>query len=267
MLKHLTFRALAAMGAGAAIAALALAQSGSFSGFTPGNLVVTRTVYTGTASTVTVGQPLPPVCPATAACGTATATDNGAYPNVWNNNKADGSFGITSPIFLDQLKTDGTLVNTLAIPSNLVTTSFSSKSEVAVNLSPDGTALTLMAYVAAPTSVDVSNSNTPTVYDPTNPAGGSFYRAVVQIGANGAIQVTPTNAYSGNNGRAAILANGQYYLAGNSNNGAGTPDNVISATGVQIATPGQSPSTTPTMIGNFSITQVKDPAYVHAAMG
>src|ERR1700694_270747 len=134
MLKHPTFRALAAVGASAMIAAVALAQTGSFSGFTPGNLVVTRTVYTGTASTITVGQPLPPVCPVTAACGTATATDNGAYPStansnsVWNNNKADGSFGITSPIFLDQIKPDGTPVNTLAIPANLITTSFSSKS-------------------------------------------------------------------------------------------------------------------------------------------
>ena len=244
----------------------AIAQTGSFSGFTPGNLVVTRTVYSGTASTIIVGQPLPPVCPSTAVCGTAVATDNGAYPstansnNVWNNNKADGSFGITSPIFLDQVKTDGTLVNTLAVPPNLVSTSFSSKSEMAINLSADGTALTFMAYVAPINAIDVSNSNTPGVYDPTNPAGGSFYRAVVQVGANGAIQVTPTNAYSGNNGRAAILANGAYYLVGNSNNGSGTPSNVVNATGVQIATPGQALSTTPVQIGNFSITQVKDPS-------
>lgn len=243
-----------------------LAQSSSFSGFSPGNLVVTRTVYTGTASTILAGQPLPPVCPATATCGTAKATDNGAYPsttsgnNVWNNNKADGSFGITSPIFLDQIKPDGTPVNTLAIPPNLLVTSFSSKSELAINLSSDGTALTFMGYIAPANSVDVSNSNTPGVYDPTNPAGGSYYRAVAQIGANGAMQVTPTNAYSGNNGRAAALANGRYYLVGNSNNGSGTPANVIAATGVQIATPGQPASTVPSAIGDFSITQVNDPA-------
>ncbi len=246
-------------------AVAAFAQTGAFSGFSPGNLVVTRTVYTGTASTIAVGQPLPPVCPTTAACGTATATDNGAYPslasssNVFNNNKVDGSFGITSPIFLDQIKTDGTPVSTLAIPANLVTTSFSSKSELAANLSPDGTALTFAAYIAPPNSVDVSNSNTPGVYDPTNSAGGSYYRAVAQVGANGAIQVTPTNGYSGNNGRAVILANGLYYLAGNSNNGAGTPADVIASTGVQLATPGQGPSTSPIPVGNFSITQVNDP--------
>src|ERR1017187_4896873 len=237
-----------------------------FPGFTPGNLVLSRTVYGGNANTVIAGQPLPPVCPSTAACGTAKATDNGAAPsttsgnNVWNNNKADGSFGITSPFLLDQITPAGTLVNTLPVPTNMVTTSFSSKSELGINLSTDGTALTFMAYVAAPNTVDVSNSNTPGVYDPTNPAGGSYFRSVVQVGANGAIQVTPTNAYCGNNGRAAALANGLYYMVGNSNNGAGTPANVVAAGGAQVATPGQSATTAPTQIGNFSINQVNDPA-------
>ena len=175
----------------------------------------------------------------------AKATDNGAYAstssanNVFNNNKVDGSFGITSPIFLDQLTPSGTTVNSFAVPSNMIVTSFSSKSELGLNLSTDGSVLTFMGYVAAPNTVDVSNSNTPGVYDPTNPSGGSYFRAVAQVGANGAIQVTPTNAYSGNNGRAAILANGLYYMVGNSNNGAGTPTNVVAATGVEIATPGQ----------------------------
>jgi uncharacterized protein (TIGR03437 family) len=238
----------------------------AFPGFTPGNLVVTRSVYSGDATTVHVSQPLPPVCPATAKCGTATATAGGTYPtlanpnNVFDNNKADGSFGITSPILLDQLTPTGTLVNTLTIPPNMVVTSFSSKSELAINLSDDGSALTFMAYVAPLNSIDVSNSNTPGVYDPTNPAGGSYYRAVVQVGANGAIQVTPTNAYSGNNGRAAALAGGLYYMTGNSNNGAGTPTNVINATGAQVAAPGQAANTVPTMIGTFSITQVNDPS-------
>ena len=88
----------------------------------------------------------------------------------------------------------------------MIVTSFSSKSELALNLSTDGSVLTFMGYVAAPNTVDVSNSNTPVVYDPTNPSGNTYFRAVAQVGANGAIQVTPTNAYSGNNGRAAILA-------------------------------------------------------------
>ena len=252
-----------------ALALLALAGAVSaqstFPGFVAGNIAVTRSVYIGDITTVSTGQPLPPVCPATADCGSAKATDNGAYPsignnnNVFNNNKVDGSFGITSPIFIDQLTPTGTLVNTVAIPPNLLTTSFSSKSELAINLSQDGTALTLVGYIAPPNTIDVSNSNAPGVYDPSNPAGGSYFRAVLQIGGNGALQVTPTNAYSGNNGRAAMLANGQYYLAGNDNNGSGTPANIVTSTGVEMATPGQSATTPPAMVGTFSITQYNDP--------
>jgi uncharacterized protein (TIGR03437 family) len=241
-------------------------QTAGFAGFTAGNLVLSRSVYTGDATSVIKGQALPPVCPSTASCGTGVASDNGAYPstassnNVWNNDKPDGSFGITSPIFLDQITPGGTLVNTLAVPSSLVTTSFSSKSELALNLSTDGTAITFMAYVAPPNTLDVSNANTPMVYDPTNPAGGSFFRGVVQVGPNGALQLTKTNAYNGNNGRAAILANNLYFLVGNSNNGSGTPANVVAAGGVQVATPGQAATTLPQQVGSFSIAQVNNPA-------
>lgn len=251
--------------AAAALSSISPGFAQTFTGFTTGNLVVSRSIYAGDASVFGVGQPLPPICPSTAKCGTGVATDTAAYPvagatnNVWNNDKVDGSFGITSPIFLDQITPTGTLVNTLAIPSNLANTSFSSKSELGLNLSTDGSVLTFMAYVAPVNTVDVSNSNTPGVYDPTNPAGGSYFRAVVQVGANGAIQITPTNAYCGNNGRAAILANGTYYLVGNSNNGSGTPANVVAAGGVQIATPGQAATTLPKQAGNFSITSLTDP--------
>jgi uncharacterized protein (TIGR03437 family) len=259
------YRALLAATATLLACSAAYAQS-SFPGFTAGNLVLSRSVYAGDATTVIKGQALPPVCPSTAACGTGAASDNGAYPsttstnNVWNNDAVDGSFGITSPIFLDQITPTGTVVNTLAVPSSLVSTSFSSKSELALNLSTDGTAITFMAYVAPPNTIDVSNSNTPMVYDPTNPSGGSYFRAVVQVGANGALQITKTNAYSGNNGRAAILSNGFYYMVGNSNNGGGTPANVVASAGAQISTPGQAATTIPQEIGNFSITQITNPA-------
>jgi uncharacterized protein (TIGR03437 family) len=247
----------------ALIAAVAVptAFSQSFSGFTAGNIVVSRSVYTGSAATLAAGQPLPPVCPATASCKTAAAVSSGAYPTVWNNNTVDGSFGVTSPVFLDQMTPTGSLVNTLTIPTTMVTTSLSSKSELALNVSADGTAITFMAYVAPPNTVDVSNSNTPEAYDPTNPAGGSYYRAVIQVGANGAIQVTPTNSYSGNNGRAAILANGLYYMAGNGNNGGGTPGNIVATEGVQLAVPGQSQATPAVAVGpGFSISQLINPA-------
>jgi uncharacterized protein (TIGR03437 family) len=243
-----------------------------FTGFTAGNLVLTRTVYTGDASTVVVGQGLPPVCPVTAEAAAAgacdiLATNNGLYPststtnNVWNNATIDGNFGITSPIFLDQLTPAGSLVSTYAVPPNMITTSFSSKSELALNLSEDGSVLTFSGYIAPPNTLDVSNANTPLVYDPTNPAGGSYFRAVAQVSASGAIQVTPTNTYSGDNGRAVMLgSNGLYYMAGNSNNGTGTPTNVTTSTGVEVVTPGQAATTLPLEVGDFNIDSVINPA-------
>jgi uncharacterized protein (TIGR03437 family) len=242
----------------------AFAQS-SFTGFTPGNLVVTRSVYGGDATTVTVGQSLPPLCPVTASCG-AKATDNGAYPvpgytnNVWNNASVDGSFSVTSPIFLDEITTSGTLLTTLAVPQNLLVTGFNSKSELAVNLSQDGTALTLMGSVAPVNALDVTDSNTPGAYDPTNPAGGSYFHGIAKIEASGAIQVTLTNSYSGSNGRAVILADGLYYMAGNSNNGSSTPANVVASTGIQVVAQGQAAGTPPLQVGDFSIAQLTDPS-------
>ena len=181
MSKNCTFTPTALFGLYTSLLTSVSALAQTFTGFTPGNIVVSRSVYSGSAATLALAQPLPPVCPTTATCATAPATSNGAYPNlsnssnVFNNDLIDGSFGVTSPILLDQLTPTGTLVNTLAIPPAMVTTSFSSKSEVALNLSGDGTAITFMAYVAPPNTVDVSNSNTPAVYDPTNPAGGTYF--------------------------------------------------------------------------------------------
>ena len=74
------------------------------------------------------------------------------------------------------------------------------------------------------------------------------------------MQLTKTNAYNGNNGRAAILSNGLYYMAGNSNNGSGTPANVVAAGGVQIAGTAQAATAAPVQVGNFSITQITNPA-------
>ena len=220
----------------------------------PGNLLVSESVYQGTASTVTVGQTLPPN--QTVPPGVADIA-NGTYPTVFNNNTVDGSFGVTSPIYLDQLTTYGLLVGS---PMNVtaqaaaagisLSTSFSSKSELSLNLSPDGTAVTFMGYDSAINQLDVSNSNTPNPVDPTNPVLSQVQRAVGQIDANGNLQVTPVNAYSGNNGRAAILANGNYYMTGNAgNSGSGVTGTTLGQlsnnTGVQMIVPGSSdPNTT-----------------------
>jgi phosphodiesterase/alkaline phosphatase D-like protein len=236
--------------------------------FQPGNLLVSRSVYSGNARTVTLGSPLP-------GAGGLTAIANGAYPNVFNNDTVDASFGVTSPVFLDQLTTSGAPVgnplNVTAALGNTFSTSFSSKSELALNLSADGTAVTFMGYDSPVNGLDVSNSNTPGVIDPTNLDGlppvnnPPTPRAVAQIDANGNLQVTPVNAYSGNNGRAAILGStGDYYLVGNAGNGGFTIPGSISTTSgsatVTLNPPAGSATTTAILLVGDLITDKLIPA-------
>jgi len=242
--------------------------------FAPNNLVVSRSVYDNNPNNVTVGELLPPNCQATQGGCNGNAVNDGTYPYVWNNNLVDGSFGITSKLFLDQYTPAGALINSLEVPNSgppqkdHMVTSFSSKSEVALNLSTDGQYLTFMGYVSAIDNLDVSNSNTPGVLDSTNPVGESYYRAVALVDAKGKFKFTETNAYSGNNGRAAILnnTNGANYLytAGNAGNGGNPqPNGIILAAGAQILTPqtkaeiAQRPGT-PTPVASFNITQLGD---------
>jgi hypothetical protein len=260
--------------------------------FAPDTLVLSRSVYAGTPSSVTVGQTLPPGCvpgtvtlpllaggtttvtiPNASSSGCNVATADGTYPTVFNNDQADGSFGITSPIFLDNITTDGRRIDTLTIPSDMIVTSFSSKSELAVNRSLDGKSITFVGYrggpgfLTAPNQLDVSNSNTPGVVDPTNPVTSQYYRSVTEVDADGHIMITEGNAYSGNNGRAAIKANSLYYLTGNDNNGGLSKSqltktqvgvNLITSTGAELLVPGQAPPLPPNInkIGDFEVTQV-----------
>jgi hypothetical protein len=260
-----------------------------FYGFVPGSIVLSGTVYVGNANTVVPGEVLPfgclntgpvmtpnpatvnvPVLPADqpptttavpVSCG--FASDNGEAPNlndnhnVWNNATSDPNFGVSSPIVLWNLTDDGQLLDVLPVPGNEIVTSFSSKSELALNRSADGRSLTFMGYRGGPgcptltldsttniltqgTNVgpisptlpnllDVSASNTPALCDPTNPAVASFagasnptayYRSIAEVDAWGHIFYTNGDAYSGDNSRAVIKAdNGLYYSVGNDNNG------------------------------------------------
>src|SRR5215469_1190075 len=151
-----------------------------FRGFVPNSIVLSGTVYVGNGDTVTPGEVLPHGClntgpvtnpnpatvnvpllpPSTAttavtvSCG--YASDNGEAPNlndnhnVWNNANTDGSFGVSSPIVLWNLTTQGDLLGTLHVASDQIVTSFSSKSELALNRSADGTSLTFMGYRGGP---------------------------------------------------------------------------------------------------------------------
>ena len=274
----------------------------------PGTLVVSRSVYEGNASTVTIGESLPLGCqggltgltvnvpltaggttPVTVPCG--VATDNGEYPNlldthnVWNNANSDPSFGVTSPIFLDDITTNGWQLGTLPIPTNQMVTSFTSKSELALNRSVDGQSITFMGYRGGigcggstvsptrPNLLDVSQSNTPGVCDPTNPVittfqsnpvvPAAYYRAVAEVDADGHMSFTDGNAYSGDNGRAAIKGGNElYYMVGNDNSGnlskkqmlttyAGI--DLVNATGAELLYPGQTPPLPPNieMIGRL----------------
>ena len=276
--------------------------------FVPGSLVVSRSVYEGKASTITIGETLPLGCqggltgltvnvptttggttPVTVPCG--VANDNGEYPNlfdthnVWNNSGSDGSFGVTSPIFLDDITPDGHRLGTLPIPSDQIVTSFSSKSELALNRSVDGRSITFMGYVGgigcggvtvsptAPNLLDASASNAPGVCDPTNSvfttftsnpfAPAAYYRSVAEVDADGHLSITHGNAYSGDNGRAAIKGgNGLYYMVGNANSGnlskkqmSTTQDgiNLSNATGAELLYPGMTPPLPPNieMIGRL----------------
>jgi len=259
----------------AAILATGAGQASEWSfPLVPDTLLVSSSTYTGTAATVTVGQTLP---------GGGKAIANGTYPDVFQNATVDGSFGVTSPIILRQyaLSRDNRsafLINSLNVTERTgIVTSFSSKSELALNFSTTGNALTFMGYNAPINTLDVSNSNTPDHVDPTNPVAESYQRAIIQFNGDRPTLVTPVNTYSGNNGRAAILNDsyGQniYYTVGNAGNGSGTPPVlIVNNTGVQIAQPNV-PDTT--VVGvqqgasgaakgfqyGYSVTQYGSPAY------
>jgi hypothetical protein len=258
-----------------------------FHGFVHGSIVLSGTVYVGKADTVIPGEVLPfgcqntgpvmnpspatvnvPLLPPSTATTAVTvscgyASDNGEAPNlndnhnVWNNANTDSNFGVSSPIVLWNLSTDGDLLGSLRVPSDEIVTSFSSKSELALNRSADGRSLTFMGYrggpgcptltldlttniltqgtnvgpwsPTAPNLLDVSASSTPGLCDPTDPSVASYagatnptayYRSIAEVDAWGHIYYTDGDAYSGDNSRAVIKADNElYYSVGNDNNG------------------------------------------------
>ncbi len=269
-----------ALASTASLPALAQNAAASRPQLYPNNLVVSRSVYDNKAGNVKVGAILPPNCAVTqGGCSAATgAPYNGTYPYVFNNDLYDPNFGISSRIYLDQITILGAPVNSIEVPNSdergsgkHLVTSFSSKSELGLHLSTDGQFLTFMGYVAPVNIIDVSNSNTPLAIDPTNPDGQTpYYRAIAKIGQNGTFQFTETNAYSGNNGRSAILNNTSgnevIYTAGNAGNGASPqPTNVVLGAGAQIvplatqSEASQDPAL-PTPVGSFSVAKLGDKA-------
>jgi hypothetical protein len=175
------------------------------------NLVVTESVYAGYPSLIAAGTTILPT-------GVVAIADGG-FPEVFNNATVDSSFGITSPIYLLELTSRGEVIGRLRVPTEEITTSFSSKSELGIHFSPEDFALTFMGYVAPVNTLDVSNSNTPGHFDPSNPVPSTYQRAIGLVDGFGNVWSQPVNSYSGNNGRGVILSKGTFYMTGNAGNG------------------------------------------------
>ena len=217
-------------------------------------LIVSRTVYP-------TGLQVPTITPGvTVLPNGAVAVGDGSLGNVFKNETVDPSFGVTTGIILDRRRLDGSIISSFSPGSSVsLATSFSSKSELGLNVSQDGKFVTFMGYASGLNALDVSNSNTAFFTDPSNPvtnAANPHPTVARAIGvfdlATGAISSTPVDAYSGNNGRGAVLANnGNFYLAGNAGNSTnssplatGTVFSTLSEnTGVQMIAKGSSGST------------------------
>lgn len=222
----------------------------------PNSLVISSSTYDrtqGAVASLKVGTQL-----ANTATSTTPAIAGNDYVNIWNNASVDGSFGVTAPIELTVINPNsGHVFNTVAVPTDQVVTSFSSKSELGLHISrtapgADGAHLVFVGYASPGVgALDVSNSDAVAGQDPTNPvtfAFGSNYafaRTIVNVDARGNLSYTPTINYGGNNGRAALLgSNGLYYSVGNANNGNattfgpnGTNPDVTATTGLEVVKP------------------------------
>jgi hypothetical protein len=244
-----------------AISMAALNQSAQAQVFNGSDLLLSSSTYsyTGSVTTLSAGSNIPTISPTAAAVSSGTYGPNG----VFTNDVPDANFGVTSPITISQITTTGasTGVNINLDPTLYGSTSFASKSELALNLSTDGTAVTFMDYNSTPGNLDVSNSNTPGIIEPGNTdVAAATYRQVVQLNWDGSISTTTTNAYNGNNGRAAVLdsANNTYYTVGNAGNGSGSAATTAAAGLQTIAAGVNATASTPGTIqtGTFSVSEI-----------
>jgi hypothetical protein len=242
--------------AGVGVTALSAAQSARADqpSLIPNSLVISSSTYDrtqGAVASLMVGTPL-----ANTKTATTPAIAGNSYVDVWKNAAVDGSFGVTSAITLTDMEPhSGHVFSTVAVPTDQVVTSFSSKSELALHVTNDssGAHLVFVAYAGAGVgAIDVSNSDAVVGQDSTNPvsfafgASHAFARTITSMDSSGVFSYTPTINYGGNNGRAALLgSNGLYYSVGNANNGDastfGPPNNtnpnVTTTTGLEVVTP------------------------------
>jgi hypothetical protein len=222
--------ALILIGCGASAAtSLALADDAFLK---PNTLVISSSTYEKTGVVTTLN----PLGDTAQLAGPSVPVSDDNYVTVWNNASVDGNFGVTSPINLTDIEPQsGHVFGTLQVPTDQVVTSFPSKSELALNFTRDrnGAHLVLQGYAGSTAgspgvgALDVSNADSVSGQDPTNPVtaffGDShfFHRTIVALDDKNNFSYTPTENYGGDNGRAALLgSNGLYYTVGNSNAGA-----------------------------------------------
>lgn len=226
----------------------------SASAYSAGNLLVARTAY-DPAFSVTGTLPYN-ATPTTTNAAPISAVSPGTFPNVFTNDANDANFGVTSEAYIDQWAPGASAAaQTLDITAQAAkngakfATSFASKSEMALNISLDSKSVTFVGYNTSPDQLDISNSNTPGVIDTTNTdVAAPTYRTVAQLNfADSSLSFTNTNAYAGNNGRSAVLANGMYYIVGNAGNSGKSPkpttailDMLSMSSGVQSIAAGSS---------------------------
>ena len=75
---------------------------------------------------------------------TSTAVSNGNLNTVWNNSSVDSSFGVTSGITISDLNANtGAVLDTLNLNTERSSTSFSSKSELGLNIANTAAARSL----------------------------------------------------------------------------------------------------------------------------
>jgi hypothetical protein len=258
MTRRISTRALL-LGATCSLA-LPLAATPARADYITGDIVVSESVYqdTGEASGLTVGQPI-----TVNGQSQGTATASGTFPLVFINGAAgsnpDANFGISAPLtLLQENPTTGHVDASQTLPTSLIVTSFSSKSEGSLHLSTNGHDLTIGGYHVTDSSdpvgaLDVSNSQT-TAASGAVGAPRTDNRTIADINAEGQVTTTDINAYSGDNMRGALLANGTYYAVGN----AGAGQSGVEA--VLPGTPAPGPANNSTQIGQFSVTQLGDKA-------
>ncbi len=163
------------------------------------------------------------------------------YPTIFDDATITG---IQGSIHIDEVAASpgAPVLRTKALTG--ITTSFSSKSEGALTRSTDGRYLTYMGYDGPVGAEGVSNSYTPGA----NLAGNTapqFNREVARIDANGDVLLTDeTNAYSGDNPRAAASVDGDaFYMVGNSDSTLASDGTGPGTTiGVRYGTPGSTSS-------------------------